>query len=105
MKASSLRQNGPCFVVRTDANIPAKDGSPRAVRQPAAVERSPVTVIGAGDTGDNSLVRASIQPTWRMFRLIATHLQEHLDYSNLTSAIVLSLLWTASRLMPACATL
>jgi hypothetical protein len=33
-----LRQNDPRFAVRTDANIPASDGSPRSLRQPLEVD-------------------------------------------------------------------
>src|ERR1700733_11211868 len=56
--ASSLRQNGPCLAVLTDANMPASDGSPRAERQPEPSKR--LSPAADGESGCKMGDRASI---------------------------------------------
>src|ERR1700722_7363002 len=56
--ASSLRQNGPCLAVLTDANMPASDGSPRAERQPEPSKR--LLPAAGGESGCKMGDRASI---------------------------------------------
>jgi hypothetical protein len=66
--ASSLRQNGPCLAVLTEANMPASDGSPRAERQPEPSSAGSRRQLGRGIRGQ--IGRSCIHPErWRIFLL------------------------------------
>jgi hypothetical protein len=73
-----LRQNDPCFAVRTEPNMPASEGSTRAERQPKP-SNGGLDAASAGESVAKPGVRASIPSRWGISDLIATHLQLHLS--------------------------